>query len=43
MCGKMSYREIPMIPKKFLKEKKKKRERKRMCEKKDGSVFSLLE
>lgn len=43
MCGKMSYREIPMIRKKFLKGKKKERERKRMWEKRDGSVFSSLE
>lgn len=44
MCGKMSYKEIPMIRKKFLKgKKKKKRERKRMWEKRDGSVFSSLE
>lgn len=43
MCGKMSYKEIPMIRKKFLKGEKKKRERKRMWEKRDGSVFSSLE
>lgn len=43
MCGKMSYREIPMIQKKFLKEKKREGKRKRMWEKRDGSVFSSLE
>lgn len=38
MCGKMSYREIPMIQKKFLKEKKK-REKERECGRREMKVY----
>ena len=39
MCGKMSYKEIPMIRKKFLKGKKKKREKERECVKRKMEVY----
>lgn len=42
MCGKMSYKEIHMIRKKFLKGEKKKREKERECGKREMEVYLVL-